>query len=249
MRRAPRQHAEQRGYILLGILIFVAVMMIALSATLPAIGTAIKRDREEELVHRGKQYQRAIQLYYRKFGRYPSSLEQLENTNNLRFLRKRYVDPITGKDEWKLVRFGTALPKPPPPYLPNAAGIGTGSTGGISGGTPAGQNGTNQPTTIGTSASSISSAIGNGQTFGGGPIVGVASTSTKEGLKEIDGRTHYNEWEFTYDPRYDNSRSAPGSGIQPGNVNPNGQPGNPNSPGVIQPNNVPGPTTTPPSPH
>jgi hypothetical protein len=38
---------------------------------------------------------RAIQRYYRKFGRYPSRLEDLENTNNIRFLRKRYKDPMS----------------------------------------------------------------------------------------------------------------------------------------------------------
>ncbi len=36
--------------------------------------------------------------YYKKFGRYPTRLEDLENTNNQRYLRKRYKDPITGKD-------------------------------------------------------------------------------------------------------------------------------------------------------
>jgi len=55
-----------------------------------------------------------LQLYFRKFGRYPSSIDQLENTNNLRFLRKRYKDPITGTDEWKLIRLGQAHPKQRP---------------------------------------------------------------------------------------------------------------------------------------
>ena len=54
--------------------------------------------REVEAVHRGNQYVRAIRLYYRKFGHYPGSIEQLEKTNNIRFLRQRYVDPMTGKD-------------------------------------------------------------------------------------------------------------------------------------------------------
>src|SRR5208282_4525985 len=64
----------------------------------------IKRDREEELRHRGSAYMRAIQHFYKKFGRYPSRIEELENTNNLRFLRKRYTDPMnvdreTGKEK------------------------------------------------------------------------------------------------------------------------------------------------------
>ena len=65
----------------------------------------MKRDREEEMIHRGVQYSRAIRRYVKKTGRYPTRLEELENTNNIRFLRKRYKDPITGKD-FKLLHVG-----------------------------------------------------------------------------------------------------------------------------------------------
>ena len=58
------------------------------------------------LIERGEQYQRAIQLYFRKFKKYPTSMEQLEGTNNVRFLRRRYADPLTGKDEWRLIHIG-----------------------------------------------------------------------------------------------------------------------------------------------
>src|SRR5205823_4084387 len=58
-----------------------------------------------EMIHRGVQYSRAIRNYYRKFGRYPTKLEDLESANNFRFLRKRYKDPITGGD-FKLLHFG-----------------------------------------------------------------------------------------------------------------------------------------------
>ena len=67
----------------------------------------IKRDREEEMIHRGVQYSRAIRAYYKKFSRYPAKIEDLENTNQMRFLRKRYKDPLTGKD-FKLLHYGEA---------------------------------------------------------------------------------------------------------------------------------------------
>src|SRR5437762_3130799 len=98
-RARKRNQKNDSGYVLLAILFALTLMIVALAAAVPSIATSIKRDREIELQHRGKQYQRAIQLYFRKFGRYPNSIEQLENTNNLRFLRKRYLDPMTGKDE------------------------------------------------------------------------------------------------------------------------------------------------------
>jgi len=90
--------SREHGYVLLVIILFVTLLSIAVLVTLPSIGFGLKRDREEELIHRGVQYTRAIQHYVKKFGRYPTTLEQLENTNQIRFLRHRYKDPITGKD-------------------------------------------------------------------------------------------------------------------------------------------------------
>jgi type II secretory pathway pseudopilin PulG len=110
MRR--RQPQAESGYVLLAVLFMVVLILIALAVAAPRIAADIQRDREDELIHRGKQYTRAVKLYYKKFGRYPSSIDQLEKTNNIRFLRKRYVDPMTGKDDWKIVHFGEAHVKP-----------------------------------------------------------------------------------------------------------------------------------------
>ena len=71
----------------------------------PTIAFTVRRDREEEMIHRGTQYSRAIRWYVKKTGRYPSRLEDLENTNNIRFLRKRYKDPVTNKD-FKILHVG-----------------------------------------------------------------------------------------------------------------------------------------------
>jgi type II secretory pathway pseudopilin PulG len=242
-----RQKKEEAGYILIAVLFAVTLMIIALAAALPAIRTQIQRDHEDELVHRGKQYVRAIQLYYRKFGRYPSSIDDLKNTNNLRFLRKEYTDPITGKNEWRLIHYGEAQPKPIPAYLQrgNSAG-GSGGFGGT-GGTPAGNiSGGSSAQGAGngaTNASDMSRRIGNSTTTTGGigPIVGVSSTSEKQGLKEIDGKTKYSDWEFVYDPSLDASRvnqNGQGQGAGNGNNNRNNGPVNnaPNTPRPPGPN-------------
>jgi type II secretory pathway pseudopilin PulG len=99
----PRR--AERGYILLMLMLFVALLAIAAGALAPTIAFQVRRDREEEMVHRGVQYSRAIRRYVKKTGRYPARLEDLENTNNVRFLRKRYKDPITGED-FKLLHVG-----------------------------------------------------------------------------------------------------------------------------------------------
>src|SRR5215467_4511381 len=96
---------RQEGYILLFLLLIVCIMTIMIATAVTTIKFQIRRDREEEMVHRGVQYTRALRAYYRKFNRFPAKIEDLENTNQLRFLRKRYKDPITGKD-FKLVHFG-----------------------------------------------------------------------------------------------------------------------------------------------
>src|SRR5689334_7730592 len=103
LRRTAR--GKQEGYILLFLLLIICIMTIMVATAVTTIKFQIRRDREEEMVHRGVQYTRAIRAYYRKFNRFPAKIEDLENTNQLRFLRKRYKDPITGRD-FKLLHFG-----------------------------------------------------------------------------------------------------------------------------------------------
>jgi len=108
----PGSGRSARGYILLTLLLFMSLLAIAAVAALPEIAQQIQRDREEELVHRGTAYMRAIKAYYKKFGRYPVRVEDLENTNQIRFLRKRYKDPMVrdpkhpGELDFKFIRPG-----------------------------------------------------------------------------------------------------------------------------------------------
>ena len=93
-----RSHECEDGYVLLVLLLMVALLSVGFIGMIQKIDFEIKRDREEEMIHRGVQYSRAVRKFVNKFQRYPSSIEELESTNNIRFLRKRYKDPITGKD-------------------------------------------------------------------------------------------------------------------------------------------------------
>ena len=227
-RRAP--HAKQQGYVLLTLLLMMAVMGIVAATMVTSLKFDIQRDREEEMIHRGVQYSRAIRAYYKKFGRYPATIENLENTNQLRFLRKRYKDPLTGKD-FKLLHFGevkmglAGVAGMGPGVIPGATPVGSGGTP-MPNGVPNPQNPQTQTppktdpsqTSESTSDSQTVSSTGTGsdqtssdqpvQTFGGMPIVGVASTSKAPTIREFDKKKKYNEWSFVYDPSVD--RGSPG---------------------------------------
>jgi len=101
-----RRRASQRGSALLIVLVFAAVIAIMLYRELPVATFEAQRQKEELLIDRGNEYKRAIQLYVRKIQNFPPSIDALENTNRMRFLRGRFVDPFTGKADWRLLHAG-----------------------------------------------------------------------------------------------------------------------------------------------
>jgi len=104
--RRPVPPSEQ-GYVMLIAIFLMALLVISLGIAAPQVAKSIQRDKDLETYHRGMQYRRAIQLYCRKFNRaYPPNVDALVKTNEIRFLRKKYVDPITGKVDWKPILFG-----------------------------------------------------------------------------------------------------------------------------------------------
>ena len=157
-RAAHRPASLQQGYILITLILFVALLAISIIAMAPLITQQIKRDREDELIHRGVQYTRAIKRYVKKFGRYPTKIEDLESTNNMRFLRQRYKDPITGKD-FKILRMGDVQ-----------ISFGGGIQGAVSASNLAGAsgNGNNSNSAFGGGSAFGGSSFG-GNAFGGGP--------------------------------------------------------------------------------
>jgi type II secretory pathway pseudopilin PulG len=97
---------QQRGFALLLVFVMAAAIAITLYMEMPRVAFEAQRNKEALLIERGEQYQRAIQLYVRKFKKYPIKIEDLEETNQIRFLRKRYIDPMTGKSEWRMIHMG-----------------------------------------------------------------------------------------------------------------------------------------------
>jgi type II secretory pathway pseudopilin PulG len=86
------------GFSLAAVIFFATATSILIAAAVPVYQMQAKRQMEEELIFRGEEYTRAIQKYQRRFGVYPISVDQLLSTNGLRFLRRKYEDPISGKD-------------------------------------------------------------------------------------------------------------------------------------------------------
>jgi hypothetical protein len=168
--RTVGKHSE-RGYALLVVLFLVTLVVMSVTVAAPNILTAGRREKEKEMIWRGKQYTRGVKLYYRKMGRFPTSLDDLTKPKlgSLRFMRQEYKDPMNKEDgSWRFIYVGPAGQligslKPPSQNLlfPQAAGIGT----------PAGAlNGPGAPAPLGLSAST-----GPGGTQPGGASSGTNS--------------------------------------------------------------------------
>jgi hypothetical protein len=100
------QRPAERGYAILLVLFLATLMLLGTMAVAPNILTAGRREREAEMIWRGKQYSRGIKLYYRKTGKFPTSLEDLTKPKigSIRFMRQAYKDPMNAKDgEWRLI--------------------------------------------------------------------------------------------------------------------------------------------------
>ena len=215
IRPQSRSRPNQQGYILLTLLLFVTILIITMAIVVPEVTFQVKRDREEEMIHRGVEYSRAIRHYVKKFGRYPTRIEDLENTNKLRFLRKRYKDPVTGKD-FKLLHVGEVQ------MMPGSGLAGATPVSAMPGALGQPQQSLNQPAQTQPTKNDESqdqqngdaqqpdqpkTATGSdalsGKVFGGGPIVGVASISKAQSIREFNHKNHYNQWQFIYDPSSD----------------------------------------------
>jgi type II secretory pathway pseudopilin PulG len=211
------------GYAMAVLLVALAVMLTLMTVAMPVWRQQARREREEELLFRLKQYAHALALYQRRMpGAAPSDLDELVKQ---RFLRKKYKDPITGKD-FAVLRVGQVSPgmtSPLPGVLPSGAPSSTRP------GQPAGS-----PSVTGRGNQGGGTAAGAGDGQPGGPgrpgtatgaIRGVVSTSKDTSLRAWKGRTQYDQWEvaieditprmFGAQPPQPGQNQRPGAGGQP----------------------------------
>ncbi len=105
-RDSKSEPRRERGFALLLVFALAASVAILIYLEIPRVAFERQRDKEALLIDRGEQYARAIELYARAMKKYPQTLDDLEKSQTVRFLRRRYKDPMSGKDEWRLVHMG-----------------------------------------------------------------------------------------------------------------------------------------------
>ncbi len=99
------------GFTYIGMLIVVVILGVSLGAAGSLWSLSAQREKEVELLFIGHQFRNAIAAYYAAAGagfRYPRELQNLVDDDRSpvprHFLRQIYRDPITGKDDWNLIR-------------------------------------------------------------------------------------------------------------------------------------------------
>jgi type II secretory pathway pseudopilin PulG len=218
------------------LLVALAVMLTLMSVAMPVWRQQVRREREEELLFRLKQYAHALALYQRRVpGGSPGTVDDLVKQ---RFLRRKYLDPITGKD-FAVLRVGQASPgmsmqMPGVSTSPDGRTTTTGpGRGGAGGGIGPAQGG--RPS--GTASPGVQPGVMGGAAGGAvGGIRGVVSTSKETSLRIWKGRSQYDQWEVAIEditPRFLGSQQQqqPGQSNRPGGSQGPGQ----NRPGQTSP--------------
>ncbi len=170
----------EEGFMLLAVVVMVAILLIALSVAAPVVARQLQREKEVESQHRMNEYVRAIQLYQRKFpGQYPASIKVLESTNNVRFLRHVYVDPLTGKADYKLIHLGEQKTKIHVFFGQELGGLAAslGSAAGMQSGGGMAPGGLAGGSTNVTSTNALNSGFGGATIGGSSGTSGLGSTS------------------------------------------------------------------------
>lgn len=160
---------QSAGYIFLLLLIVIFIMGLGMLVAVPVLETQLRREKEEELIFRGRQYQEAIRLFQQKKpGAFPSSLEELVKE---KCLRKIYPDPMSENGRWHLL------------LLPAAAEAGGGSV---------------RTAETRTVDKLLVVPEENLKKIRNPQIVGVVSSSRQKSIKIYQEEQYYNKWLFYY---------------------------------------------------
>src|ERR1044072_6186956 len=188
-----RPRPGEAGYNLVILVVAITVLNIMVAAAIPLWRTAIRREKEEELISRGFQYAEAIRVFQQRHGRLPVRLEG-PREGKPRCIRRLWDDPVTGKRDWVPVRVG--IPGAIDPNSPD--GGGSKDPDGEGGGKREGGDSDGRDLDPAARAESPPAVGGTpGGTGALGPIRGVRSRSKDEAIKVMFGQNRYDQWQFT----------------------------------------------------
>ena len=105
--------SKQAGFTYIYALLLTLVLAVTSAAAASLWQVESRRQAEAELIFIGREYQDAIGAYYIRNRKFPMSLQELLGSadvsgNKVRYLRKIYRDPITGKKDWGFVQANNA---------------------------------------------------------------------------------------------------------------------------------------------
>lgn len=116
MKAAQRLRHRAQGFTYIGLLFVVALIGVALALAGETWSVRVKREREAELLFAGDQLRRALDSYRAATpgrAQFPQSLDELLEDKRFptirRHLRRIYIDPMTGRPEWGLVKAGERI--------------------------------------------------------------------------------------------------------------------------------------------
>ncbi len=215
-RGAGLRAGESSGYAMAALLVALAVMAIVMSVALPAWRQANQREKEEELVFRGRQVR----------ARHPAVPATVcRHLSPGRGHARQAEGPpqeVQGPDG-RGRRVRDHLPGHLLSVTPGGAGARSiGGSAGIVGGAQRGQG---PSFTFDSRSGAVTQGSPSGRTAGPrGGVLGVRSKSTAASIRVYNGATHYNEWQFVFVP----AMTGPGQarpGMRGGQGTPGAMPG------------------------
>jgi hypothetical protein len=141
------------------VMLLTTLVLLSAIVAAPYVRNERQREKEEEMIWRGKQYVRGIKLFYRKNGRFPTSVDDLikPKVGSVRYMRQAYKDPMNKEDgAWRMIYVGPGGQligslKPPQTFqIPGIAGTQPSAPGGANAQNNFGLSGFGQSTSANT---------------------------------------------------------------------------------------------------
>ncbi len=179
----PGDRPGPPGYVLIILMMAIFVMTLGLLVAVPVWQTELQREREEELIFRGRQYAEAVRIYVQKNpGRYPESLKELLDK---KCIRRLYRDPFGRDGRWNVVLASGRAGGLSPSRQGDAGGSVSGTAGGSPTATPVVQEVLVAPERALTAIKSPR-------------ILGVVSSSTAKSIKIYNDQESHDKWLFFF---------------------------------------------------